>query len=245
MAVVSLKAQIVLSTGAAAIGALLVWLVLTLVFGRIYCATVCPIGTLTDIFIWLSRKVPRLNKPFRYRPAKRWSIHVLLVYVICVLVGLTVVTYLVEPWNIMRNIASIVNPEAIDSTWVSLGLGAGIGIAVGVISLLLLGVYALLRGRAFCTDVCPLGTALGLLHEHNVMHIEIDPDRCVSCGACEEVCASSCVKVVSRYVDNSRCIRCFDCLAVCPEDAIRYQSNRNRPATPLFRKTAKQTPNNY
>lgn len=241
MAVVSRKAQIVLSTGAAAIGALLVWLVLTFIFGRIYCSTVCPIGTLTDLFSFLGRKIKRFNKPFSYRPAKQWSIHILLVYVICVLIGLVVVNYVIEPWNMMCNIASIANPSAVDNTWVSLGLGAAVGMIAGIISLILLAIYAILRGRAFCTDICPIGTAMGLLHEHNIYHIEIDPDLCTSCGACEDSCKASCIKVAGRYVDNSRCVRCFDCLAACPEDAIRYQTNRNRPATPLFRKT-KQTP---
>lgn len=241
MAVVSLKVQIILSAGASAIGALLTWLVLTYIFGRIYCSTVCPIGTLSDIFTRISRKIPALNKSFAYRPAKRWSIHILLIYVICVLIGLVVVSYIIEPWNIMRNIASIVRPSAVQATWINLGLGAVTGMAAGVVSLIFLGIYAMLRGRAFCTDICPIGTAMGLLHEHNIYHIEIDPDRCTSCGACEEVCKASCVKVVTRYVDNSRCVRCFDCLAACPEDAIRYQANRNRPATPLFRKS-KESP---
>ncbi len=242
VAVVSLKVQILLSAGTSAIGALLVWLVLTFIFGRIYCSTVCPIGTLNDIFIRVSRKIPRFDRPFTFRPAKRWSIHILLVYVICALIGLVVVSYLIEPWNIMRNIASVVNPGAVASTWINLGLGIVTGIISGVVSLIFLAVYAALRGRAFCTDICPLGTAMGLLHEHNIYHIEIDPDRCTSCGACEEICKASCVKVVSRHVDNSRCVRCFDCLAVCQEGAIRYQANRNRPATPLFRKAVKMKP---
>lgn len=237
MAVVSRKAQILLSAGTTAIGALLVWLVLTFVFGRIYCSTVCPIGTLSDIFIRLRRKFPRIGKPFSYRPAKRWSIHIVLIYVICILAGIVAVPYIIEPWNIMRNIASIFNPSAVEMTWINLGVGGATGIIAGVVSFLFIAIYSMLRGREFCTDVCPLGSAMGLLHEHNIYHIEIDPDRCTSCGACEEVCKASCIKVVSRHVDNSRCVRCFDCLAVCPDDAIHYQANRHRPATPLFHKT--------
>lgn len=237
MAVISLKAQILLSAGATSIGALLVWLVLTFVFGRIYCSTVCPVGTLSDIFIKIRGKWSKTNRTFSYRPAKRWSIHIVLVYVICILAGIVIVPYIIEPWNIMRNIASAFNPSAVEMTWINLGVGGVTGIVAGTVSFILIAVYSILRGREFCTDICPVGSAMGLLHEHNIYHIEIDPDRCVSCGRCEDICRASCIKVAGRYVDNSRCIRCFDCLAVCEQEAIRYQANRNRPATPLLRKT--------
>lgn len=241
MAVMSEEAQIILSAGTTAIGSLLVWLVLTFIFGRIYCSTVCPVGTLSDFFSKISSISPRFRKPYSYRPAKRWSIHILLFYVICILTGAVAVPYIIEPWNIMRNIISVFNLSAVEATWINLGVGGITGIAAGIVSFLLIAVYSAIRGREFCTYICPLGTAMGLLHEHNIYHIEIDPDRCTSCGACEESCRASCIKVTGRFIDNSRCVRCFDCLAVCPDDAIHYQTNRNRPASPLFRK-AKQTP---
>lgn len=242
LAAVSFKSQVVLSAVSVSIGAALVWLVLTFLFGRIYCSTVCPIGTLSDIFIRLRKYVPRLNRPFSYRPRRVWSVHVLLGYLICLTTGLVAVPYLVEPWNIMRNIASAVNPSAVETTWIALGLGAVTGVAAGIISLLLIAVWSAVAGRGFCTDFCPMGTAMGLLHEHTLYHIEIDPDRCTSCGLCEDVCKSQCIKTVSRYVDNSRCVRCFDCVAKCPEEAIRFQQNRNRRVTPLMRKVKKSTP---
>lgn len=75
-----------------------------------------------------------------------------------------------------------------------------------------------------------------MLSDYAIYHIEINPDKCTSCGLCEDVCRASCIKTVSRYVDNSRCVRCFDCVARCPEEAIKFQPNRNRPATPLMRR---------
>lgn len=239
MAVASEKSQVLLSAVSLSLGATLVWLLLTFLFGRIYCSTVCPIGTLTDIIMRVRRKIPRLNRPSSYAHPRRWSIHILIVYVVCLIIGLIVVPFLIEPWNIMRNIASTIRPSAVETTWISLGLGAVTGAAAGIASLLILLVLALFKGRAFCTDICPLGTAMGLLGDQTVLHIEIDPDRCNSCGRCEDQCKARCIKVVSRYVDNSRCVRCFDCIAECPEDAIRFQINRNRPATPLLQKTKK------
>lgn len=238
--VVSLKTQIILSSVTVSAGVSLAWLLLTFLFGRIYCSTVCPIGALSDFFNLIGKRFPHRRPSFSYRNRRPWSIHILIVYLICIVAGITVVPYLVEPWYIMSNIAAAVNPSAIEATWIGLGTGAATGIVAGIVSFILIAAYSAWHGRAFCTDICPTGTALGLLHEHNIYHIEIDPDRCTSCGVCEDICRASCIKVVSRHVDNSRCVRCFDCLAACSDDAIHFQANRNRrPATPLLRKVKK------
>lgn len=239
MAKATSQLQIILSAASVTLGATLVWLLLTFLFGRIYCSTVCPIGTFSDLFLALRRRIPRLDRPFSYRPASRWAIHIVWIYALCLLVGIVVVPWLIEPWNIARNMAAVANRGAVASTWATIGVGAGTGAAAGLVSALLIGLTSLWYGREFCRW-CPLGNALGALQTRSVMHIEIDPDRCTSCGLCEEKCRTQSIKVVSRLVDPSRCVRCFDCAADCPEDAIRFQINRNRPASPLMRKVKNQ-----
>lgn len=228
--------QISLAASSVALGVTAFWLVVTFLFGRIYCASVCPIGVISDIFIRLRRAVPRLNLPFRYRHPSRVGRNVLWVYVLSVIFGISVVVFIIEPYNIARNIAAAANNQAIASTWGTVGRGTVTGIAIGILSLLFIAFSSITRGREFCTEICPIGTALGFIQTHARMHIEIDPDKCDSCGICEDRCRAQSIKVVSRYVDQQRCVRCFDCVADCPNGAIRYQINRNRPASPLLRK---------
>ena len=235
----SVRSQIIPSAIATTMGVTLFWILASFILGRVYCSTVCPVGTLQDVFIRLRRRIPRFDTPFSYRPATRVRYHVLAIYLVCLIVGVLAVPYWIEPWNIMRNICSTVNPDAVQATWIQLGLGALSGIIAGVISLILLVVCSLFTGRGFCTEICPIGTVLGCFHNYTLFHIEIDPDKCINCMKCEEVCKSQCVKVVGRYVDNSRCVRCFDCLGVCPNEAIRFQVNRNRRGTPLVRKVGR------
>ncbi|MDE6335104.1 MAG: 4Fe-4S binding protein [Muribaculaceae bacterium] len=236
LARLSEKLQIIPSILATTMGVTIVWIVISIFLGRIYCSTVCPIGTLQDVVLKFRRKIPRFNRPFSYQPPRQVRCHILLIYLVCLGVGVVAVPYWIEPWNIMRNISSVFNPDAVETTWITLGIGAAAGMAAGIVSAILLVICALFTGRGFCTVVCPIGTALGALHGVTLYHIEIDPDKCINCMKCEEVCKSQCVKVAGRVVDNSRCVRCFDCLNVCPNDAIRFQSGRNRRATPLFRK---------
>lgn len=239
MAVVSLKLQIIPSLLAVTMGVTAIWLVITFLFGRIYCSTVCPVGTLLDCFIPLRKRLRfrKINRPFRYKKRSSAGFQVLVVYIVCLIIPIVAVPALIEPWNIMRNISTIFNLNPANEYWVNLGYGAATGIIAGVASLLLLFIAAIFTGRDFCNNFCPIGTALGLFNDKTLYRIEIDPDRCTSCMKCEYACKASCIKVIGSYVDNSRCVRCFDCIAECEEDAIRYQINRNmRHNTPLMRK---------
>lgn len=235
------SAQIVPSMIANCLGAVIVWLVITLIIGRVYCSTVCPVGTFQDIFRHGRRLIKPLNKSFSYRPGSKMRYYILGIYIFCIIAGVAAVPFWLEPWSIIRNICGDVNPSAEKLEWVRLGVGVTTGVIAGVISAVLLVIVALITGRGFCTDICPLGTALGCLSNYTLYHIEIDPDRCINCMKCEDVCRSQCIKVSSRLVDNSRCVRCFDCGHVCPNDAIRLQSYRNRRANPLV--TANTTRN--
>lgn len=228
--------QISLAASSTALGVTALWLLVTFLFGRIYCASVCPVGVLSDLFLGIRRAVPRLNLPFRFRHRSRIGRNLLWIYVLSVIFGISIIVFVIEPYNIARNIAAAANPQAIGSTWGAFGRGAVTGIAIGILSLLFIALSSIRHGREFCAEICPLGTALGFVQAHARMHIEFDPDKCDSCGICEDRCRTQSIKVVSRYVDQQRCVRCFDCVADCPRGAIRYQINRNRPASPLLRK---------
>lgn len=230
------RAQIIPSAIATGMGALFFWIIASFLFGRVYCSTVCPIGTFQDILIRIKRKVTGKPANFRYHPARNTRYHVLAVYIVCLVAGVAAVPYWIEPWNIMRNICAVANVSAASQTWMALGIGMGTGIVSGIVSALLIALCTFFTGRGFCTDVCPIGTALGSIHAYTLFHIEIDPDKCINCMKCEEICKAQCVKVMGRHVDNSRCVRCFDCINVCPNDAVRFQINRNRRGTPLIRK---------
>lgn len=237
-ALIAEESQIIPSAIHATFGVTVAWIIVTLLLGRIYCATVCPVGTLQDIVVWGRRKA-NPNHHFRYeRPKKIWFV-ILGAYVGSLVAGILMVAYAVEPWNIMRNAASMVRPADTENTWQAIGISVSVGFAVGIVSLLAILISAWKWGRVFCTTVCPIGTALGCLHSQSLMHIAIDPDKCISCMKCEDVCSCKCIKVSERLVDNSRCVRCFDCTAVCPNDAIRLQLNRGRNRqTPLMEPNA-------
>lgn len=233
-ALISEESQIIPSAIQTTLGVTVAWLIATVLFGRIYCSTVCPVGTLQDLVVWSRRRVDR-RFVFRYSNPAIIRYVILGAYVASLVAAIWIVAYAIEPWNIMRNAASVVRPADTEATWQGIGISFGIGFAAGIVMLAIILLSAWKWGRVFCTSVCPVGTALGCLHSQTLMHIAIDPDKCISCMKCEDVCPSRCIKVAERYVDNSRCVRCFECTAVCPNDAIRFQLNRGRNrANPLL-----------
>lgn len=234
---IALQSQIIPSAIQTCLGTSVFWLVMTLLFGRIYCATVCPIGTIQDAVLWIRRKSGK-GKDFSFREGSAWRYRILFLYIVSLAIGVLVVGYIVEPWNIMRNVTAVVRPEAIASTWTEAGISIAVGIVSGVSMLVVILVWAWHEGRPFCSSVCPIGSALGCVHSQTLFHIAIDPDKCISCMKCEDICSTQCIKVSERRVDNSRCVRCFDCIAVCPNDAIRFQLNRGKHrSTPLMQHT--------
>ena len=52
------------------VGVVSVLLVLTLLFGRVYCSVICPLGVFQDVVSWIAGK--RKKNRFSYSPAVSW-----------------------------------------------------------------------------------------------------------------------------------------------------------------------------
>lgn len=256
MAEISLKAQIIPSALAATAGISIFWLIVTFVIGRVYCSSVCPVGALQDSATWLRRKLgcrfearafsadaspatrslARRFSGFSFRPRNPIRLYVIAAYAICLPIGLIWISTLIEPWQIFRQAARLTNPELHICNDLCFAGNAIAGGILGLMTLLIIWIWALFHGRRFCSHICPIGTFLEAVAEHSVYQIRIDPNLCTNCMECERACKSEAIKVSQRQVDNGRCVRCFDCLKVCPNGAIRLQNRRNRPADPLLMK---------
>ena len=80
-------------------------LLLTLVFGRIYCSIVCPLGVMQDI---VSRIRGMRNKNrFGYSPERRWLRYgFLVVFIVSAVAGVNAIVSLLAPYSAYGRIAS-------------------------------------------------------------------------------------------------------------------------------------------
>lgn len=214
------------------------WLGATLLFGRIYCSTICPMGVLQDIFIRLGRftRKRRLRHPFRYEPARNKTRYCLLVAVaLSALLGISLIPSLLDPYSAFGRIGSELILPAVD--WMRgnpVVVASLTGAAVAVVTLVAVAAIAFMRGRLVCNTVCPVGATLGLFSRWSLFHFDIDTDLCVNCGLCARVCKSSCINLNDHVVDGSRCVTCFDCMDVCEHSALRYTTRRKKLSIPMM-----------
>lgn len=215
------------------------WLVVTLIFGRIYCSSVCPLGTLQDVCAHLgcrSRSKGITKGYYHYRqPLSLLRNTIVVVTFLSLLIGMGLIAAFIDPSSIFsRGCMAIIRPLITGTPpWVT-GSLLGFILAVGMIGVV--AVMSWKRGRMWCSTFCPVGTTLGYVSRHAVMRIDIDTDRCTQCRKCEYVCKAECIDLISHVVDGSRCINCFNCIDACDDDAIHYTYTRKQLSVPMMQK---------
>ena len=96
--------------GIAATGFIII-IILTLLFGRIYCSTVCPLGTLQDIFIWLKRWFTRKKQFRKSRTFNQLRYAILILSTLLMVFGWIFPLLLLDPLsNFGRIIVNLVRP---------------------------------------------------------------------------------------------------------------------------------------
>lgn len=231
--------------------AVLFLIALTLVFGRVYCSVICPLGLYQDVIIrlrtWLSPKKKRKNR-FAFAPAwRRTRLTILVCFAVLLILGLTTALAaafagLLEPYSAYGRIASQIFAPGYD--WVNNQLAdwsAAEGnylftpvtilvtvpvLIVAVVTLVVVTVMAWMGGRDYCNAVCPVGTILGYMSKYSLLRPVIDTSRCNGCRRCERNCKAKCIDAKNHTIDYSRCVACMDCLSNCSTAAISYTWRR-------------------
>ena len=220
------------------IGVVLFLVLLTFLFGRIYCSVICPLGVFQDIISWISGK--QKKNRFRYSPAKKWLRYgVLGVFVIMMVAGLNSLAILIAPYsaygriasnlfaplwqwgnNLLAYFAERMNSYAFYETevWIK-SLST---LLIAAVTFIVLGILAWRNGRTYCNTICPVGTVLGFISKYAIFKPVIDTSKCNGCGLCARNCKASCINPKEHQIDYSRCVACMDCLNKCKRGAIKY-----------------------
>lgn len=226
--------QIVPCFVSAAVASVIAWLIITIIFGRVYCSSVCPLGTLQDFIsrLYAPRGREASVRRYSYRPPRRRiRLIFLIVMALAVVLGVSAVIYSLDPFAAYGHIVdgAVIPAMTLDPFAVSVS-----ALLTGLATALVTIIFSLRWGRLLCNTICPVGTLLGFLSARSLFHFDINADFCNRCGRCEDVCKSSCIDLHDLVVDGSRCVDCFNCVSVCPHDAIRYTTTRHRLADPLM-----------
>ncbi|NDV58303.1 4Fe-4S binding protein [Bacteroides sp. 519] len=240
------------------VGVVVFLVVLTLLFGRIYCSVICPMGVFQDIIAWGSKKRKKKKKsPYNYSPAINWLRYGALgVFIITLVASVDSTFTLLAPYssygriannlfapiwqwgnNLLAYLAERANSYAFYEVdvWIK-SLSTFI---VAAVTLIVIFILAWRYGRTYCNTICPVGTVLGFLSRFSLFRITIDADKCNKCSLCSRNCKASCIDYKEYKIDNSRCVTCMNCVEKCNKGAITYKLRygKNKPATNVATQT--------
>lgn len=209
---------------------------LTLVFGRIYCSVICPLGIMQDLLAKLNRK----KNHYSYSPAKSWLRYAMLALLVVALVaGFVSVAALIAPYSSFGRIAqNLLQPiyvgannllamaaehyESYTFYHQDVWIRSLPTFVIAAVTLIVLAVLAWRGGRTYCNTICPVGTVLGQLARFSWLKVAIDADKCKNCRKCERNCKASCIDVKNHKVDYTRCVVCGNCVENCSFGALKY-----------------------
>ncbi len=229
---------------------------LTLLFGRVYCSVICPLGITQDILYWIRSWITPKSW-LRYRkaiPFVRYAVLILLA--LGCIIGFSAYSLnWIDPYSIygrMMNIlvqpgvsainnsiagsmdsADIVRVPAYHAGWLALGIVSA--------TMLIVAIMSIWKGRLYCNTICPVGTVLGIISRFSLFRIGFDKDACKRCGKCLKACKAQCLDLKQGTVDSSRCVACYNCMDACSEHGIKYRwfTKVNKGAS--FGKACKKT----
>lgn len=200
-------------------------LVLTLLFGRVFCGWICPLGTLQQLtsFLLSPRSRRESLEVNRWRPWYALKTYLLAGTLAWALLG-SLQTGLLDPLSLAaRGLAAGLWPvlpggRALPGGW----LAAALLVAVLVASRFV--------PRLFCRALCPLGALLGVFGRLSLFRIQRGAASCTSCTLCRFACQGADEPLGAHRAGE--CHVCLNCVDHCPEGSIGYRFLGRAPLAP-------------
>lgn len=145
-------------------------LIFALLFGRIFCAAVCPLGAIQEMMILFPLRIPR--------PVSRALGLIPVVYLgVAILLAATGTAFIICRYDPFVPVFRL--------------SGEPVMLLAGVV-LLLAGIFV---ARPFCRFLCPYGVLLNWMSRLSKWHATITPDECVGCRLCERACPFDAIRL--------------------------------------------------
>lgn len=204
-------------------------ILLGVLLGRFICGFLCPFGWFQDLL----HKIPSKKiSTTKLKPLRLLKYAVLLFSVVLLPALLVNDVGLGEPIFCKYICPQGVLEGAIPLSIVDSGIRATLGLLFAwkftiLVVLILLSVFIY---RPFCKWICPLGAIYGLMNRVSMTQMNVDKNKCVSCGKCARACKMD--VDVTKTPNHFECIRCGMCVTACPTDAVSIRFGLGDAKTP-------------
>ena len=213
----------------------------TLLFGRIYCSVLCPLGILQDGIAFLTHWKKWKANRYSFVDTRPVKYGVFLAVVVLALAGVMLPLIALLPSsnfftivsNVFLRIFSSAEPEMAGAPagvvqhhfpagYFSVNPpAAAFFFSLGVF--LVVAALAAWRGRIYCNTLCPVGAVLSLLGRAPLWRITLSQDMCVCCGMCEAACKGGAINAKKKSVLAENCVLCFNCIGACKRGGVKLE----------------------
>jgi polyferredoxin len=219
----------------------------TLIFGRVWCGWFCPMGTTLDLL-----KPHRSRKYTPKPPAEGWRVikYVLLAFLLAAAVFGNQTFLIFDPITILtRTLANVVWPAlryiaytleyflyGFDFLWGPLdvihqAVVYPLFMDVQAVFYLTVPLFMFFAGivalnwaaeRFWCRYLCPLGGLLGLISRFSLFR-RVVGDSCTGCAVCSRRCPTGTIDPTKKFAsDPAECTVCYTCVTDCPKEETTF-----------------------
>jgi len=200
---------------------LIVFLVATLFFGRVFCGYFCPLGAIQEWIRALGRKIgikkdfeipEKIDKYLRYL---KYVVLAAVIYFSFYLGDLVFRNY--DPYNALMHFGNEFEEKI-----------------VGYSLLAVVVIISLLTKNLWCRYLCPLGAFFSIFKKIGFFKIKRDESTCISCATCNQNCPAGLEIMTAQEVKDADCVSCGKCVKNCPKSSLTLRIFGKEISKPTF-----------
>jgi len=201
-----------------------VFAVICLLFRKAFCSWLCPVGTLSEYFWKLGRKLlgrnliaPRwIDIPLR---GLKYLLLGFFVNAVWTMSADEIASFMRSPYGLIADVKMLNFFRDLSQT--------------AAIVLFVLAMLSLLVQNFWCRYLCPYGAFLGIISLVSPARIRRNPQTCIDCAKCAKACPAALKVDKLLQVRSAECTGCLECVAVCPaEGALQLSLPARRRLPP-------------
>ncbi|NLI95242.1 MAG: 4Fe-4S binding protein [Synergistaceae bacterium] len=190
----------------------------TLLFGRVFCGWICPLGTIGEWTAKISRRLgirPRempepLDRQLRFL---KYAVFAMIIAFTWKLGTLAWRPY--DPWVAWMHLSAGLEGMA-EAPW------SFVVLFVTVIG------ASLFVERFWCRYLCPLGALLAPLQKLSLFKVRRSEEHCIHCHLCGKSCPVRLNPESTDVTTSAECLACGRCVEACPREKALFFGTRSK-----------------
>jgi ferredoxin-type protein NapH len=185
------------------------WLALTLVLGKGWCAYACFFGGIEEGMAAVPKRawIRKIDPRWRLLP---WAVLLAMVLLSLALFEPAYCMWLC-PFKAVTEYVAARNVVGLIQNGIVILLFAGLVIVLPLLT----------KKRTQCSFFCPFGAFQSIFNKTSIFEVKIDRTRCKSCGVCQTACPNLSLskESIARGETLLSCMKCGACVDACPQQA--------------------------